>query len=269
MTHAGVYMHPASGHTPTVMHKQARTPSVAADRRRPEPQFLGTDSIGLLGVAARALAHELRNPMSAASAAAQLLLDGPADEALRLEAAQIVHASIARASRMIESLLEFAPADHRMEATRLGPLLTEIVRSLRPRIAAAHVRVRTSVERGLPAVAANRRLLRAALGNLMLGACDAMPDGGTLTVSARADGRETVEVAIQATGRATRGADLEDAFRLLPASQALSDGVHVGVALGYRIILSHGGTVQVSSETGRGGRFTVRLPGRPRATVRE
>jgi signal transduction histidine kinase len=247
------------------MLRQTRVPVTRSNLPRPELPLIDADTMALLGIVARAIAHELRNPMSVASAAAQLLLDGPADEPLRMEAAQIIHSGMLRASGIVENLLQFAPMDNHMEVTDTGPLLKKSVRLLRSRIASAQVRVRVDVRPDLPALMANRSLLQAAFGNLILNACDSMAGGGVLTVSARMGADGMVEISFQDTGRGLPEERLDGVFRLFSDAQSPGDGTHVGLAISYRIAQAHGGTLQVSSEVGRGSRFIMRLPSPPRS----
>jgi two-component system, sporulation sensor kinase E len=251
------------------MPRQRRTRGDVTERHRLETQLVDNDGMVLLGVVARAIAHELRNPMSVASAAAQLLLDGPTDEQLRTEAAQIVHSSMLRASGIVENLLRFAPMDNHKEKTDVGALLRKTLRLLRPRMASVRVRLRTNVQPNLPALVVNRSLLQAAFGNLILHACASMPGGGVLTVSAGVGADGMVEIGFQDTGRGIPQERLDGPFRLFSEAGSPGDRTRVGLAMSYRIVQFHEGTIDVSRKVGRGSRFVVRLPSPRRRSVTE
>jgi two-component system, sensor histidine kinase and response regulator len=123
----------------------------------------------------------------------------------------------------------------------------------------------------LPALNADPRWLERALSNLIANAVRFTPDGGTVTVSARA-GAARVEITVADTGIGIDPGLLEELFE--PFSAAGGDvafhgsgrfefgarGLGLGLAIAKAIIDEHGGTIAVRSQPGAGSVFTVRLP---------
>jgi len=101
-------------------------------------------------------------------------------------------------------------------------------------------------------------LMRQALNNLFQNAVEAMPDGGTLTVDAHGGTNLTVTVADTGTGVP------KDTIKkiFLPFFTTKDKGVGLGLALVHKIVLSHGGRVEVESKQGKGTAFTVVIPAR-------
>jgi signal transduction histidine kinase len=114
------------------------------------------------------------------------------------------------------------------------------------------------VESGLPAVRGNPPLLQQVLVDLTLNACNAMPSGGTLTVSAARPEPGWVAIRLRDTGRGIPVESLPRVFE--PFFTTSEHGVGLGLAVSYSIIRQHGGTIQVESEVGKGTTFTIRLP---------
>ena len=104
--------------------------------------------------------------------------------------------------------------------------------------------------------------IREMLANLIFNAVDAMPEGGTITVLARAEGSDVVlEVADTGTGMTDeiRQRCLEPFF-----STKGKHGTGLGLSLVHSTIERHGGTLTIASEPGRGSTFIVRLPSQDR-----
>jgi len=106
-------------------------------------------------------------------------------------------------------------------------------------------------------VSLDRDLFEKALLNLVLNAEDAMPEGGTLTVQARAEVGVVVLEVID-TGCGIPADVLPRLFKPFVTTKAGGNGL--GLATVRKVVAAHGGTIEVQSEPGRGSKFTVRLP---------
>ncbi|QJW96386.1 sensor histidine kinase [Frigoriglobus tundricola] len=109
----------------------------------------------------------------------------------------------------------------------------------------------------LPDVCLDCDLFEQALLNLMLNAEQAMPDGGTLTLTGRCEGA-TVLLDVIDTGVGIEPAALAKLFR--PFHTTKPDGNGLGLATTRKIVAAHGGTIGVQSTPGRGTKFTIALP---------
>ena len=125
------------------------------------------------------------------------------------------------------------------------------------RATGATVEVRTNFAE-VPPVLACAPELRESLTNLIFNAVDAMPSGGTITVSTRGDG-PNVRIEVSDTGT---GMSEEAVARCLePFFSTKGDhGTGLGLAVVYGIIQRHGGTIEITSEIGKGTTFSLVLP---------
>jgi signal transduction histidine kinase len=214
-----------------------------------------------LGRMAQQMAHDLRNPLAAIKGAAQFLeeerragrsIDGhEAMLALIVERADRVERSIADYQRMGRVEPRFAPVD-------LAPLLADAA-ALAGSLGEHEARGEVAVDGALPLVTADADLLAFAFENLVRNACESMPKGGTVTLSARAEPqRERVRIEIADQGE---GMSAETRERVLDGLYTTKDGGS-GLGLGFarRVIEAHRGHLRIQSELGRGTRVEIELP---------
>jgi signal transduction histidine kinase len=100
-------------------------------------------------------------------------------------------------------------------------------------------------------------LLHRALSNLVLNAKDAMPDGGTVTISARPKG-EVVELRVTDTGQGLKPEECERLFT--PYYTTKEHGTGLGLAIVQSVVADHAGTIAVESRDGHGATFVITLP---------
>jgi signal transduction histidine kinase len=101
--------------------------------------------------------------------------------------------------------------------------------------------------------------------NLITNAIDAMPTGGTLTLSSK-ESNGLVELAVSDTGTGLEKQILENLWKPLQTTKA--KGIGLGLPIVKRIVDAHSGEVSVESKTGEGTIFTIRLPVKPNAPNR-
>ena len=231
------------------------------ERRQMETQLIHSAKMASLGVMAGGIAHELRNPLGVISVSAQLLLERPDDTQLRSQCAQKIHAATQRASLIIENLLKFArPRRERMREVDLHAMLEETFALLAHQMILQKVRLRKELQPDLPRVYGNPDLLQQVFTNLMLNACNAMPQGGTLEVVTRATEAGEVESQFSDTGHGIPPEHLPKIFDPFFTTMPVGKGTGLGLSISYSIIQQHQGTIEVESQVGKGSTFTVRLP---------
>ena len=232
------------------------------ERKRFEAQLIQSAKLTSLGVMAGGIAHEIRNPLAVSSAAAQLLLERPDDKKFREEAAEKIRSGIQRASYIIENLLKFArPPEERMVSVDVSEVLQETLSLLANQLRVQRVELRRDFASGLPAVVGNKSLLQQVFSNIILNACNAMPDGGSLTVATRVNADNQAEIAFADTGCGIPEEDLDKILDPFFTTMPVGKGVGLGLSISYSIIKQHQGTIEVESQMGQGSTFTVRLPG--------
>jgi hypothetical protein len=205
------------------------------------------------------VAHEVKNPLNAillhVEVARAKLSQGDTDVAEQME---IISREILRLDRVVRTFLDFTrPVELRFDNVPMQELVREIVDLARPQAAAANIQVAFRMEAEGVEVRVDRDLFKQAVLNVVVNAMQAMPEGGELGFDASAGG-DTAELCISDTGVGIPAELREKIFRLYFSTK--KEGSGIGLAMTFRIVQLHDGTIDFTSEPGKGTTFRIRLP---------
>ena len=224
-------------------------------------QLSYSQKLTALGRLTAGVAHEIRNPLNTLRLQVALLEDAsPLDDAKAAPRLEALNSEIDRLGRVVEAFAEFTrPDEVRVQTLDVGPAIRRTVERIRPQADASQVEIEVDVRQPLPELLADRELLEQAFFNLAKNACEAMADGGRLTIGAHA-APETNEVVVELedTGHGIPEDQLPRIFDLHYTTKQAGSGV--GLSLVFRIVQLHGGDISVQSTPGRGTRFELRFP---------
>ncbi|HYM12049.1 MAG TPA: ATP-binding protein [Bryobacterales bacterium] len=231
----------------------------AETRRQIETQVEVSNRLAAITRLTGGVAHEIKNPLNAITLHLELLKNRLSG----LLAAQppeldVIVREIARLDRVVKTFLDFnRPVELRLAEVRLDRLIEEIAALARPEAVQRGVRIQ--VMSGCPdgVVKADRDLLKQAVLNLAVNGIQAMPSGGELKLALERAGPE-VELSVSDQGVGIAAENREKIFRLYYTTK--KNGSGVGLAMTFRVVQLHNGTIDFSSEVGRGTTFRVRLP---------
>lgn len=214
---------------------------------------------------ARRLAHELKNPLFPLQLTVENLIKARKlapdefDEIFR-ESTETLTAEIANLKNIIGRFSDFSkmPKPH-LEEIDVAEILRKVAALHEPVIAQHQpaVAFRCDVPDGPLPATADPELLHRAISNLVLNALDAMPQGGTLKLSAQAR-NDAVELRVSDTGTGMTPEECERLFT--PYYTTKQHGTGLGLAIVQSIVSDHGGTIRVESTPGSGSTFIVELP---------
>ena len=219
--------------------------------------------LAALGRVSAGIAHEVKNPLNAMTIHLELVrlqvqerMSTGRDETLaHLE---VIGAEVRRLDDVLHGFLRFTtPEEVTLQPVDLRRLLEGLLPVIEPDATQRGVTVSIAHE-GAAVVLGDAAMLRQALLNLTLNACQAMPHGGALTVrSAPArDGR--VRVTVTDTGEGIAAEHLGKVFNLYYTTKARGTGL--GLAMVFRTVHLHDGDIAIESTQGRGTTVTVTLP---------
>ncbi len=242
------------------------------DRKKLELQFLRAQRMECIGTLAGGIAHDLNNALGPIITSIELLqMQFP--NAASQELLAIIAASAKRGADMVRQVLSFARGveGRRMEV-QIKHLVLEIERIVRDTFP-KHIQVRTIVPHHLWTVLGDPTQLHQVLLNLCVNARDAMPHGGTLTISGEnlqldehyaalfpeAVPGSYVMVRVEDSGSGIAPKVLEQIFDPFFTTKEIGQGTGLGLSTSLAIVKSHGGFIRVKSLMGRGTTFEVYL----------
>ena len=213
----------------------------------------------LLGEVAAIFAHEVRNPINNISTGLQLVGSRLGSDHPQYRDIERVRSECSRLDQLMEDVLFFArPLELKFAALDLTGFLERILSRWEPRLAQANVRTQRNFGRQLPPILADERTLEQVIVNLLTNAIQAMPDGGTLSISVSLTGDRRLEIKFADTGPGIPQAQLERIFD--PFFTTKKSGTGLGLAISRRILNAHQGNITVESYPDAGTVFTLHLP---------
>jgi len=231
----------------------------ASTRARLEDQLDVTTKLAALGRLTSGVAHEVKNPLNAMVLQLELLKSKLQGQGEQLKPqVDFLGEEIRRLDRVVKTFLDFnRPLELHPAETDVGSLIREVLTLAEPQARQNNVQLLFELDGTPPRLVLDRDLMKQALLNLVLNGCQAMPSGGRLRVRPRAfPHRVELEIADQGVGIPSEAR--EKIFSLYFTTKPGGSGV--GLAMVYRIIQLHNGSIDFSSEVNRGTTFRISLP---------
>jgi len=232
-----------------------------------EEQLRRNERLSTLGLLAAEVAHEIRNPLTVMKLLYQSLgLEFPTADP-RARDAEVIADQMEQLNVIVDQLLTYArSSDPRFGPVDLNQLVTDLLLLVRHRLDQQEIAWESELSPILPRVNADRGQLEQACLNLVLNACDAMPQGGRLRVSttptpAADDGgtdAALVRLSLSDTGPGIPPEQQEKLFQPFLTNRA--QGTGLGLAIVQKIVEAHHGRIEVESSQDRGTTFHLYLP---------
>ncbi|MBC8255520.1 MAG: hypothetical protein H8E35_16030 [Ardenticatenia bacterium] len=223
-----------------------------------QEQLVRREKLAALGQLAGGVAHELRTPLGVISNAGYYLklVYPDADETTK-EYLDMISAEVGKATKIISDLLD---STHVKSSERQPATISALVdHTFAQCPAAENVQVNLQIPPDLPTLFVDPQQIEQVLANLITNAYQAMPEGGTLTISAKAE-QAGATLSIADTGCGTSLENMDKLFEPLFTTKAR--GIGLGLAISKNLVEANGGTIEVESDSvpGKGSTFTVTLP---------
>lgn len=243
------------------------------ERKRIESQLLRAQRMESIGTLAGGIAHDLNNVLQPIIMAIGILRQEYGDEKSR-KLLDTIEASARRGANLVKQVLSFARGEEGehtvLQMRHLIPEIEKIVKETFPK----SIDIHTDTSRDLWTILGDPTQLHQVLMNLCVNARDAMPNGGTLTISAEnllidenyaqtnIDARvgPYVVITVSDTGIGIPPEIIDRIFEPFFTTKGPDKGTGLGLSTTFGIVKGHGGFINVYSEVGKGTRFMVYLP---------
>jgi signal transduction histidine kinase len=228
--------------------------------RSAQAELIHREKLAAMGRLVAQLSHEINNPIYNIQNCLEVLdrRGDPRDP--NREFLELAREELDRMAGLTRQMLDQSrPLSDAARPTDMNQMVQRVMTLARPELESHGVRHEVRLEQELPRVVVHPDAIQQVLANLVYNAIDAMPGGGTLRLTTRADA-EAVEVVVEDTGSGISEENLPHIFEAFYTTKPGVRGIGLGLFVSEGIIRGHRGRLLVESKEGAGSRFTVQLP---------
>lgn len=231
--------------------------------------ILHQDKMMSLGRLAASVAHEINNPLSGVlnyiKLMHRIMERGMLTEDSRkkfINQLELIENEISRCTQIVSGLLTFSrKSDPAFKKINVEHLLNRCVLLSRHKMELSKIELRLNINPVLPEVEGDFNQLQQCVINLIFNAIDAIPDGGSLELSAQNEpGKGFLTISVKDSGYGICEKDLPHIFEPFFTTKKDGYGVGLGLSTVYGIMERHKGSVEVKSQPGKGSVFILLLP---------
>jgi len=235
--------------------------AIAIKNTRLYKEKLLSERFASLGLMAATFAHEIRNPLTSIKTFVQLFPEKHSDVEFRDTFSKVVMSDIEKIDGLIGDFLNFSEKRTlaRIDKLNIASLVDDAIEYVKNRsqLENKKINVEKFYKNVKIIIRGDSNQLKQALINIIRNGCQAMDNGGTLSIRIACDNKK-VNISITDTGQ---GIPLQDIDRIFdPFYTTKSRGIGLGLAISKAIIEEHGGKIMVESELLKGTTFTISLP---------
>lgn len=237
----------------------------AETRRQIQSQLDVSARLAAISRLTGGVAHEIKNPLQAITVHLEVLKAKLADQQDEVgPAIETISREIQRLDRVVKAFLDFArPIDLRVRELETVALAGEVVKLVEPSAARQSVSVVLHADPGEIWIRGDRDLIQQAILNVVVNGVEAMKQGGRLEIRAERLA-EDCQISISDQGPGVPP-EIQDKIFNLYFSTKGKQGSGIGLAMTFRVVQLHNGTVDFTTEAGKGTTFRLRFP----AVIRE
>ena len=239
-------------------------------------QLWQAEKLATMGELASSIAHELNNPLATVSLRVESLIAQSTGDAPRRRELEIIGKEIERMGNLVSNLLQFSRRSQpQISTVNVCDEIEKTLELIHYHLRKRNIAVAREFKPEGPLIHADRQQMRQLFLNLFTNAGDAMPEGGTLTISVTKRPEEKqICIEIADTGVGIPPEILPKVLEPFYTTKPEGKGTGLGLAICRRIAQAHNGTLNITSEggPGKGTRVCITLPftsGSNTATLRD
>ena len=225
--------------------------------------LLQTEKLAMVGKLAAGVAHTIRNPLTSVNMRLFSLERSLELSQTQQEDFEVISEEVRHIDTIVQNFLEFArPPKLKIQSISPSEVVDMALQLLRHRLESYGVQVEVDRQHRLPTVEADPEQLKEVLINLLVNACEAMGQGGSIVIREEEGVAEplgrVVVIRVKDNGPGIPKSVRDKVFQ--PFFSTKEEGTGLGLSIAYRIVEEHGGWLSLKSKEGEGTTFTITLP---------
>lgn len=227
-----------------------------------QAHLLRSEKLASLGKLAAGVAHEINNPLGGILIYSHLLLEDTDKNSPHYENLKKIVKETSRCKDIVKGLLEFArPKEPEMSLADINEIVDKSLAIMERQALFQNIKIKKFYSSELPKIVTDSAQLQQVFTNIILNAAEAMEGNGTLTLRTSLDGEgRYINIQFTDTGHGIKEEIRKRLFEPFFTTKEVGKGTGLGLAISYSIIQKHQGTIDVTSQVGKGSTFTVKLP---------
>jgi two-component system NtrC family sensor kinase len=225
-----------------------------------QDSMIQSEKMASLGKIAAGVAHEINNPLTSILINTHLMMEKTSKKSPFQENLNMIAEETLRCSDIVKGLLEFARQNPPQKSyVDINEIVNTVTGILEKQVTLKNIKILKDMKADLPLIQVDASKIKQVFWNLIINAAEAMPEGGTLTISSRlSKSEQLIEIEFLDTGIGISDEQKKKLFD--PFFTTKGGGTGLGLAVSYGIIEQHQGKIEVKSQLSQGSSFTVSLP---------
>jgi signal transduction histidine kinase len=233
-----------------------------------EERLIRSERLSIVGQVAAGYSHELNNSLSSMLGYTQFVQHNISTNHPELsdllDNMETISNQIARASNITQNLLDLSrKSPSEKKPTEVQKVIDQVLSYVEYRLRSLEIKVIRDYESQLPQISVDPGKIEQVFLNLIINACHAMPEGGTLQIKVsrvKSNERDIVRLQLTDTGNGISKENMQKIFDPFFSTRNESGGTGLGLFVSRRIVESYQGIIEVESEENNGTTFTVEFP---------
>jgi two-component system sensor histidine kinase AtoS len=229
------------------------------ERKKLEYQIFQAEKLAALGQLSAGMAHEINNPLFVISGRLEMLKDEKLNQKTK-DSLNLINAQTDRIRKLVDRILKFA----RKTTPTFEPIaINDVIELALPLIyynnlPMSKIEIKKNFEKQMPNIKGDLHQLQEVFLNLLINACQSMPNGGVIEITTTNFQNLYAQIQISDTGMGMPASHLKDIF--MPFFSTKHDGTGLGLSICHNIIKNHNGSIELKSQVNQGTTFTIKLP---------
>ncbi|MFC1745599.1 cache domain-containing protein [Candidatus Riflebacteria bacterium] len=224
-----------------------------------QEQLIRSEKLASLGKLAAGVAHEINNPLTGILTFSHLLLEDTGKDDPKREDLEVIIKETERCRDIVKGLLDYSRQNEPQKVSvDINDIIEKTLSLLEHQASFRNIEITREFDNDLPRIMIDKDKIQQVLVNILTNAQEAMPEGGSITITTtRTDGKY-IEMKFADTGCGIAKNELQKLFDPFYSTKELGTGLGLSITQG--IITGHRGRIEIQSEVGKGMIFVIRLP---------